>query len=191
VRRHVVSLTLGWFLIGACCTSAHGDGGTLRLLHRTEFYVIAVFTAPTPFRAGPVDISVLIQDAATGEPVPAAEVTLRVAPRGRTGDAMQIPATTQAATNKLLHAAVFELPSPGSWDVTLNVQGARGPAQVRFELEAAQPLPRWLAMWPWLSWPALAIVFYGIHHYLKWRKSRHRALAVPIPKLQAAPGPAD
>ena len=58
---------LGWLLVGACGEAARGDGGTVRLSRCEGGYRITVFTAPTPFRAGPVDISVLVQDAATGE----------------------------------------------------------------------------------------------------------------------------
>ena len=40
-------------------------------------FQITVFTAPTPFRAGPVDISVFVQDPLTGELIPEARVTVR------------------------------------------------------------------------------------------------------------------
>ena len=55
---------------------ARADGGAVRLRQKTGGYQIAVFTSPTPLRAGPVDLSVLIQDAATGEWVPEAQVTV-------------------------------------------------------------------------------------------------------------------
>ena len=71
-----VRLTLGWLLVGACGETARGDGGTLRLSRSEGNYRISVFTAPTPFRAGPVDISVLVQDAITGEVMPKASVTI-------------------------------------------------------------------------------------------------------------------
>ncbi len=45
---------------------ARADGGAVRLRQRSGGYQIAVFTEPTPLRAGPVDVSVLVQDAETG-----------------------------------------------------------------------------------------------------------------------------
>ena len=39
------------------------------------------------------------------------------------------------------------------------------------ELEAAEPLPRWQEMGPWIGWPALAIVLFGIHQVLERRRS--------------------
>jgi hypothetical protein len=44
------------------------DGGAMRLSERAGGYRVTVFTDPTPLRAGPVDVSVFVQDADTGEP---------------------------------------------------------------------------------------------------------------------------
>jgi hypothetical protein len=148
-----------------------GDGGAVRLRERAGNYQITVFTSPTPFRAGPVDISGLVQDAATGECVPEAQVTVRVTARA-TGQVLEYPATSEAATNKLFHAADFQLPEPGWWDVEVAVDGAHGPAMIRFDVMADEPLPRWLDLWPWFGWPALAVALFGIHQMLVRRKVR-------------------
>jgi hypothetical protein len=130
----------------------------LRLSQRAGGYLIAVFTDPTPLRAGPVDVSVLVQDAATKQALPQAQVTVWVGQSARGRAAVPYPATTAAATNKLLHAALFELPEAGWWELEVVVQGPMGPARVRFAVEAAEPSPRWVAFWPWVSWPALVIL---------------------------------
>jgi hypothetical protein len=142
------------------------DGGTVRLSQRAGGYQITVFTAPTPFRAGPVDVSVLVQDAATRQALPKAQVTVWAAPLGEGHAAVSYPATTGAATNKLLQAALFELPKPGWWHLDIVVQGPRGQSQVQCEVEAAEPRPRWVAFWPWATWPALVILFFGVHQVL-------------------------
>ena len=80
---------------------ARADGGAVRLRQRAGGYQIAVFTSPTPFRAGPVDVSVLVQDAATGECVPEAQVTVCLKAPGA-GRVLECPATTEAATNQAL-----------------------------------------------------------------------------------------
>jgi hypothetical protein len=147
------------------------DGGALRLHERAGNYQVAVFTSPTPFRAGPVDISVLVQDAATGECVTGARATVRLTARG-SGFVMECPATAGAASNKLFHAAVFQLPEAGWWDVDVAVEGPRGSALVRFEVEADEPLPRWLTLWPWFGWPFFAVAVFGIHQVLVRRKVR-------------------
>jgi hypothetical protein len=127
-------------------------------------YRITVFTAPTPLRAGPVDISVLVQDAMTGKPVPQSSITMHLSQPGQ--QTLDYPATQEAATNKLLCAAHFELPAPGRWQMEVRVEGLRGQGTVSGELEAAEAVPRWLAMWPWFCWPALVIALFGIHQVL-------------------------
>jgi hypothetical protein len=147
---------------------AWADGGTVRLCQRAGSYQVAVFTSPNPFRAGPVDISVLLQDPTTGEFTPEAEVIVRLTAHG-SGQTLEYPATSEGATNKLFRAAVFELPEAGWWDAEVSVKGRRGPASVRFRLEAGEVLPRWLDMWPWYTWPALVVVLFGLHQILNRR----------------------
>ena len=55
----------------------------MRLSERMGGYQVTVFTSPAPLRAGPVDVSVFVQDADTGEPAAGVGVTVRAAPRGR------------------------------------------------------------------------------------------------------------
>jgi hypothetical protein len=145
------------------------DGGVVRLRDQAGAYQVTVFTAPTPFRAGPVDVSVLVLDADTGEYVPQARVIVRLMARV-TGDVLEYPATTAAAINKLLRAAVFELPEPGWWDVEVDVEGPHGSVLLRFGVEAGESLPRWLELWPWFAWPALAVTFFGLHQVLVRRR---------------------
>jgi hypothetical protein len=132
-------------------------------------YLITVFAEPTPLRAGPVDVSALVQDVLTGQPEPHARVTVRLTKPGQSP--LEYRATHEAATNKLLHAAQFELPEPGRWQLAVEVEGASGLAAIDGELEAAAPLPRWRQVWPWIAWPALAITLFGIHQVLVRRRS--------------------
>src|SRR5262249_58128830 len=110
--RLILTLLLLSSLIPHPSSLARADGGAVRLCERAAGYQITVFTSPTPLRAGPVDVSVLVQDAATGECMPEARVTVcwKVPGAGRM---LEYQATTEAATNKLLRAAEFQLPGPG------------------------------------------------------------------------------
>jgi hypothetical protein len=175
-RAVAIRLTMGCLLGHAWLAPARGDGGTLRLWERHGPYEIAVFTAPNPFVAGPVDISVLVLDSASGEPAQDMKVSVKLEPLGRPGEAVLHPATTEAATNKLLYAAVLELPEPGFWVVEVAIEGVKHDAKVRFKLEAADALPRWISLWPWVCWPAPVILLYGIHQHLVWRKSRSQTV---------------
>src|SRR6516225_10741923 len=98
-KRLIIQLLLLSLLIPHPSSLARADGGTVRLREQAGAYQVTVFTAPTPFRAGPVDVSVLVLDAGTGEYVPEARVTVRLRARA-TGTVLVYPATAAAATNK-------------------------------------------------------------------------------------------
>lgn len=168
MRPVVGGAMFGWLLLPMLCAPAIADGGEVRLSGIKSGYRITVFSAPTPFRAGTVDISVLVQDASTGDPMTQVLVTVRMTKSGRV--ALEYPATSQTATNKLLHAAQFELPEPGRWEIQVQVEGLNEPTVIGGEVEAAEPLPRWHEMWPWISWPAMAIALFGIHQVLERRR---------------------
>jgi hypothetical protein len=38
-----------------------------------------------------------------------------------------------------------------------------------------QPLPRWLELWPWFTWPALAVGLFGLHRLLVQRRGGCKA----------------
>jgi hypothetical protein len=161
-------MLLGWFIFWTGSMSARADGGSVCLSQKTGNYQITVFSSPSPFRAGPVDISVLVQDAVTGKPLTGTRVTVCMSKPGHA--ALECPATHEAATNKLLYAAQFELPVPGHWELKVHIEGLAEPAEVGCELEASTPLPRWRELWPWIGWPALAVALFGIHHLLMRRR---------------------
>ena len=50
-------------ILGGLPLAAFADGGTLRLSETEGPYRISVMTSSNPFRAGPVDVSVIVADA--------------------------------------------------------------------------------------------------------------------------------
>jgi hypothetical protein len=141
-------------------------------LERKGPYQIAVFTAPTPLSAGPVDVSVLVQNADTQEPISEVEIAIKAMHRGKHGATISHPATIEAATNKLFHAAVFDLPEAGLWKLEVSIMGPLGATQASVDLEVAEAPPPYLAMWPWVSWPVLPILLFSAHQFLIRRRSR-------------------
>jgi hypothetical protein len=173
------------FLLSPCLLVAlspchvRADGGALRLHQRAGNYRIAVFTSPTPFRAGMVDVSVLVQDALTGECVPAMRTTVVLTARD-SGLVVEQNATAEAATNKLFHAAVFQLPEPGWWDGEIRIDGLHGPVSVHFAVAADEPLPPWRDRWPWFTWPAIVVAIFVLHQGLV-RRRRQRFVGASQP----------
>jgi hypothetical protein len=168
----IIGFLLPLFFVLCPSSFARAHQGAVRLCERAGDSQLAVFTLPTPFRAGPVDVSVLVQDAATGECVTPARVALRLTARG-SGQVLEYAATSGASGNKLFREAAFDLPEAGWWDVVVSVDGPHGPARARFPVEAGEAPPRWLDLWPWFGWPALAVVLFGLHRTLVGRR-RHR-----------------
>jgi hypothetical protein len=171
-------LPVGGLLLGPAA-AARADGGTVRASVTEAGWRVTVFTAPTPPRAGPVDVSVVVQDAATGRPDPAVRVWVRAEPRDRPGPAVEGPATAAAATNKLLVAVAIDLPGPGWWVFRVQVEGDGRTAEVGFDLEAGPPPPRWLSLAGWVGWPAAAVALFAAHRALVRRKTARAGRAAP------------
>jgi len=159
-----------WLLAGPCVVVALADGGTVRAVDEQGDYRVAVFTSPNPLRAGPVDVSVLVQNTVTGQTVGDAHVALQLTRRDRPGASIYAVASSAAATNKLMQAALVELPAAGWWDVEVESTTDDGTMQTRFAMEALPPLPRWLTVWPWFTWPLAAVVLFAVHRGLVGRK---------------------
>ncbi len=146
------------------------DGGKLQLSARQGNYEIAIFTEPNPLRAGPVDVSVLLLDANSGAPVADANVTIAASRVDAPDVVLTQPATVAAATNKLFRAAIFDLPTAGSWRIKATVSGPLGNGEATFDADVAEKLPRALALWPWLVWPIIPIGLFACYELTKRRR---------------------
>ncbi len=161
-----------WLLVAALCLPglARADGGTLVLTRPAGLFVISVFSAPAPLRAGVADVSVLVQERSSAAVVLDAIVALRVhAPDGTT---RAWTASHAAATNRLLQAALVELPAAGRWQLEVTVRRARDEATVGCELDVAPAGTRLAAAWPPLAVPPLAIALFVWHQRLRRRRRR-------------------
>src|SRR5689334_6480039 len=88
----------------------YADGGTVRAREVRDGRRITVFTSPTFLRAGPLDVSVLVQDATSGKPLLDLPILVSAYPILDPQRKISAPATTDTATNKPLHAAQLKLP---------------------------------------------------------------------------------
>jgi hypothetical protein len=128
---------------------------------------VAPFTVP--LRAGPVDVSVMVQDLASGTPILDAEVELRLTRTGGGDAALHVPALRASATNKLLYAAVFDLPAAGSWAVRAGVRRGDTTGEVACTVDAAERTPAPIAFWPYFALPPVVIVLFLLHQRLRAR----------------------
>jgi hypothetical protein len=161
-------------LLSRCSALCQADGGQLRLVERCGNLQISVFTAPNPLRAGPVDISVLVQESRTCQPIDDLAIRVQLKHSGRRGVPIVAAATKAAATNKLFHAAMIDLPAPGKWSAQIACDASGERARIDFELDAANRLPELASAWIWFMWPVGAVLIFGIHRALVARRQKSR-----------------
>ncbi len=152
------------------CGAAHGDGGTVRLKETSRPFVITVFTAPEPLRAGPADVSVLVQE--RGEPILDAEVSIAL--WSEASSVFTAEATHAQATNKLLYAAAIDLPAPGTWMLRVDVRHGSDNAELSTDLSVSPGAPPLHAIWIYLLVPPAAILLFALH---QWRAGRATAVS--------------
>jgi hypothetical protein len=170
-RRAAFIGSLAKLVLLVATHTTYADGGLLRLSQRSGELQITIFTSPTPLRAGRVDVSVLVQNAESLEPLTQVPVTVQLIALGATSPTDEQVATNQAATNKLLQAAELRIPRPGKWNLLARVDSAAGVTEVACEVEVANALPRWITLWPWIAWPASVIMLFAAHQWLVRRKT--------------------
>jgi hypothetical protein len=144
---------------------AWGDGGLVRISQAAGPWVVTAFSSPTPLRAGPIDLSVLVRDPAQDRTVLDAAVQVSLYQVGGSRH-LHTTATHDQATNKLLYAALLELPEPGLWEVKLRITRGAQAAELSFQVEAAAPLPPWRAYWFYFVLPVVGIAVFALHQWL-------------------------
>jgi hypothetical protein len=162
--RH--SLLLAAALL-ALSLRARADGGFVELHQAVGPFVVTVFSAPVPLRAGPVDISVLVQDRANGQPALDGEVVVRLQREG--GVTLVQHATREMAQNKLLYSALMTLPEAGPWKLEVTIKREKEVASVMGQVSVAAPRPFLLSYWRSLSLPPLVIALFALNQWLKRR----------------------
>jgi len=149
---------------------AQADGGLVALHQVAGPFNVTVFTAPVPLRAGPVDISVLVQDRASGQPVLDGEVLVRLQREG--GMILVGRATREVAQNKLLYATLMTLPEAGRWELEVTIKQRKETVNVLGQVSAGPPSPFLLSYWRSLSLPPVVIGLFALKEWLKRRAAR-------------------
>src|SRR5262245_48899009 len=149
---------------------ARADGGFVELHQAVGPFVVTVFTAPVSLRAGPVDISILVQDRANGQPVLDGEVLVRL--QGEGGVTLVERATREMAQNKLLYSALMTLPEAGPWKLEVTIKRGKEAASVLGQMSVAAPRPFLLSYWRSLSLPPVVIALFALNQWLKRRAAR-------------------
>jgi hypothetical protein len=151
---------------------AHADGGAVQLHAPSGPFLVTVFTEPASLRVGPIDTSVLVQERETGRIILDATVNLAFQPTVGASARLLRRAERGRAKNKLLSAAVFDLPTPGWWYVQVFVSRGREEAVVATNLLVMSAPPRVAVIWPLVILPPFAIGLFVLHQTLQRTRQR-------------------
>ena len=155
-------------LFAAFTPALLADGGAIQSRQESGPFVITVFTSPAPLRAGPVDMSVLVQNRDTLQTVLDAAVSLHLQ---RADSVISVPATRALARNKLLYAANVDLAGAGEWQYSVTIIRGDFQASVSGRMIAAPAGTKLDSYLTYFAFPPLCIVLFGIH---QWLGRRHR-----------------
>jgi hypothetical protein len=157
----------------AALGAAVGDGGRVRLHQKAGPFTVTLFTTPDPLTAGAADFSVAVERDGVPGLIENAAITLVLTPVGRPGQPLVLHASHAAATNRLLQAANFNLPSAGVWRVDVVVQQASGTGRCSTNIQVhPAALARNKLAWDLAPVPLVACLFV-IH---QWRKRSYARL---------------
>ena len=117
-RRRSALLVLALLSVAA---TALGDGAHMQLTQAVGPFVITLFTAPTPLRSGPVQVSLLVQTRADRArcATPTSTSSCARSPRCPAGD--HHAAQRGVLPNKVLYGAEVVIPTMGRWRLTAHV----------------------------------------------------------------------
>ncbi len=172
MRRRALLAAAGFF----CAAALAADGGRLRASEESGPFRVSVYTRPDPVGAGPAEVSVLVQDRATGQAVLDAEAILAVT--GPDGVERTVP-VRRDARNRLFVSAEVGFPA-GRSAVEVRVRRGGGQSRIGFEVEALAGAGRRTAMetiWPYLALPPVAVALFAANRMLRRRQRLARVTA--------------
>lgn len=148
------------------------DGGTVQLQKQVGPFSVTVFSDPSPVRVGKVDLSVLVQQSATKAPVLDAQVLFHLRrPGGGEILTYTLPARHSDASNKMLYAANADLPSPGNWQMGVDISRQQVQVSTYGTLKVVDKEPPLATYWPYFVMvPMLALLFV----VNRWLRRRYR-----------------
>jgi hypothetical protein len=156
---------LAALLLFVCCARvSYGDGGTILLHQDSGPFIVTLFAAEQPLRVGPADLSVMVQDKATGDILldPVIEVTM---------PSQTVRLQSAHSGNRLLQAGTVNFSHPGRWPLQVEVRRGKDVARLSTELTVEADHSRSLLVWFYVLLPAVIIVLFLLNQTLKRRNA--------------------
>ena len=168
-QRFTGHLLMRMLLIATCMStvtsSVRADGGTVLWQRTTGPFQVTLFTAQTPLRKGPGDLSVMLEEAGETQPIVDARVFLEL--ENGAGKTVRAEATHRLARNKLLYCSLINLPEAGHWKMKIIIEYGDERAEVLDHLMVANPQPMLFAYWKLMAFPPVVIVLFVVNQWLR------------------------
>src|ERR1700730_6196991 len=166
-------LTFGLLLFLA--RTSWADGGAIQFQGDTGSFHVTVFTLPPILSAGPIDVTVLIQDRSKLVPALDEQVTFDLRQQATNSSHREawsppacalnvplslvgIPARLGHGENRLLYGAVVQVPSSGIWKMKINIEHNSETESVSTLLKVTPPASPPLAYWHLFILPPLGVL---------------------------------
>ena len=149
-------------LLFAGSTPTFADTGQIREVVTANGINIVVFTAPTPIRAGEVEVVTLVTDASSGQPVNEYRLDVGVrSPEWEDSFPSLLSMGMPDPGTRFAYKSVVLLAEPGVWEllVEIDVPG-REPVRIPLSVVAGAAQPLWWQLLPVLlaSIPCLGLI---------------------------------
>jgi hypothetical protein len=156
----------------AAAARVSADGGVVQFRKQAGPFAITLFSSTSPLRAGPVDLSVLVESSRNSTPILDASVSLQL--QDGKGEQISVAATHAQATNKLLYAALPDIPDAGTWDVEITVAHDADRSTVAGNIRVIAARSAVMEYWPYF---AVVPVFIGLFMLNQHLKAKQRGQA--------------
>jgi hypothetical protein len=139
------------------------DGGTMLLHQDAGAFTVSLFAAPQPLHSGAADLSVMVQDRASGEVLLDPTIDITVGPQ------QAVRLTRGEASNRLLQAATVHFSNPGTWRLAVVVHWGKDSAQVSTECTVEPDHSRAALVWIYVLFAVGITLLFIAHQALKLR----------------------
>lgn len=144
---------------GGAQASGPGTGGrTIELQDQPAGpYLVTVFSSPAPPVTENLYLEIRVKDSESARVIAGGSVFVRAEPAGFQAEPVMVEATHDIAPLEIDFAAHLPLPSPGTWHITLEIDGPRGAASLAFPLQVNRTSAGSPLTWPLAFLAGLAL----------------------------------
>ena len=142
----VLLLLVGW------APALLADGGSVLFRQDAGAFTVTLFAASQPLHTGPADLSVMVQDKATGDVLLDSQVDLTL-----DGE------TVRFQPNRLMQSVTVTFPHAGAWKLKLRVQRGNETAELSTDCSVEPDHSRARIVWFYVLLPVAIILLFLLY----------------------------